>query len=247
MWTWTCSDHLDPVADCVWPAVALGATAPDGGVVVDTFHCNSIDVDPANGNLLVSARQMDSVFYIDKSTGTVLWKMGGAAYTKDGATYIPVADPFFEQHDARLQPGWKATCSGGSGQISVFDDETGLPGPARAVIYDVEVVYADGGTTGDCETAEDAGANRATVAWQRQGPISADALGSFRILADGSRVIGWGIGGTNHPIFTEVDVEGHDLLDFDLDYLGGNASYRAIKVPLTAFDLEALRSTAGLP
>ncbi len=69
------------------------------------------------------------------------------------------------------------------------------------------------------------------------------AMGSFRILPDGSHVIGWGL--IPGQGFTEVDMEGHDLAD--LTFPDGNTTYRAIKVPLGTFDLESLRNTAGLP
>jgi hypothetical protein len=68
-------------------------------------------------------------------------------------------------------------------------------------------------------------------------------MGSFRILPDGSRVIGWGL--TPGAGFTEVDSSGNDLLD--LTFADGNLTYRAVKVPTSAFDLGSLRSTAGLP
>jgi hypothetical protein len=49
-----------------------------------------------------------SVYYVDRTTGTVLWKLGGTPYNKDGATYIEVTgDPqttFRMQHDARFLP-----------------------------------------------------------------------------------------------------------------------------------------------
>jgi hypothetical protein len=206
---------------------------PGGALVVEPFHCNSIEVDAANGNLMISSRHMDSIFYIEKSSGKVLWKMGGATYSKDDATYVPVADPFYRQHDARFPSGWTSACSGGSGQISLFDDETLKSQPARGVVYDVHVA------SGDCPT--DAGVSGATVAWQYQGTKSITATGSFRISADGSRVIGWGESGG--LVFSEVDVSGNDLLDFY--FPEGSSSYRAVKVPLTAFDLSVLRSTAG--
>lgn len=247
--TWLASDHFDPAADSTLPLTGFGAgaTAADGGVVYDVFHCNSIDVDPANGNLLVSAREMDSVFYVDRPSGKVLWKMGGATASKDGATYVAVSDPFFRQHDARLQPGWSPSCNGGSGQVSVFDDETQAPGPARGVVYDVVVGGGDGGST-DCDggPAIDGGTpGQATVAWQYKGKATTAATGSFRISQDGSRVIGWGLGGAPDLAFTEVDVNGNDLLDFS--FSDGNTTYRAIKVPLATFDLGVLRSTAGSP
>jgi hypothetical protein len=240
-WTWLGLDHLDPVKDCTYPQ---SSGTGDAGLIIDPFHCNSIDVDPANGNLLLSGRHMDSVVYIDKATGNILWKMGGAQYTKDNATYVTVPDPFYRQHDARLQPGWAAGCSGGSGQISMFDDETAVPGPARAVVYDVTVGTGDGGAVVDCGVPVDAGA--AANVWQYQGTVSSIVLGSFRISADDSRVVGWGLRAPATSVtFTEVDIHGNNELDFVIDPGTGNTSYRAIKVPLTAFDLSTLRSTAG--
>src|SRR5208337_5415805 len=98
--------------------------------------------------------------------GAVLWKMGGSPYTVEGAPYITVEnDPltsFHGQHDARLLA---------DGEISLFDDQSGKPGPARAVIYAVD---ADAGT--------------ATVAWQYQGTSTSSAMGSFRVQPDGSRI-----------------------------------------------------------
>jgi hypothetical protein len=241
--TWLATSHFDPAVDSTFPTVAFaGATAPDGGTVYDVFHCNSIDVDPASGNLLVSARNMDSVFYVDRSSGTVVWKMGGKAASLDNATYVTVKDAFYRQHDARLQPGWAEGCSGGTGQVSVFDDEYDRKSKARGVVYDV-VVGGDGGTPPD-GGCKDAGLPGATLAWQYQGTSTVALAGSFRILKDGSRVIGWGQGGPS-LVFSEVDLDGHDLLDFS--YGDSEPSYRAIKVPTSAFDIDVLRSTAGLP
>jgi hypothetical protein len=234
VWTWRASDHFDPVVDSIEPV--LGSGPGEGGIVdgIDVYHCNSIDIDRANGNFLVSARQMSSVFYIDAPTGNVLWKMGGSPSSKDNARYISApSPPFTGQHDARLQPGW-STCSGG--QISLFDDETYRDaGPARGVLYDVRLGPSDGGCDG--------GTAGASVVWQYRGTASSASSGSFRISADGSRVIGWGI--QSDLVFTEVDEEQHDLLDFR--FTSANGSYRAIKAPLSAFDLPVLRMTAGLP
>jgi hypothetical protein len=174
---------------------------------------------------------MSSVFYIDRSTGAVVWKMGGSSYTKDNSIYVPVEDPFVQQHDARLQPGWSEAT--GTGQVSVFDDQSDTMAPARGLLLDVTTGV--GGTT-----------PKATVAWQYKGNGGSSNRGSFRISADGSRVIGWGANPSmSHCAFTEVDDGGHALLDFFYD--DGNVSYRAIKVPLSTFDLGLLRRTAGLP
>jgi arylsulfate sulfotransferase len=233
VWKWVGTDHFDAVKDSTYQA---RAAAPDGSTVADPFHCNSIDIDPTNGNLLVSARNMDSVFYIERPSGDVLWKLGGAEYIKDtGATYIPftnAADAFFRQHDARFQPNWSPTTCGGKGEISVFDDETATGRPARAMVIDVDVGVGCGRTG-------------AAAVWQSAGAASAQFMGSFRILPDGSRVIGWGFGGLHTRVFTEVDIKGGDLLDFY--FTDDSWSFRAIKVPITQLDLGLMRTYAGIP
>ena len=217
VWQWDVMDHFDAVQDSTYPIVKPVGMRP----VVNPFHCNSVDVAP-DGDLLVGARNMDSVFLISKATGAVLWKMGGATYTRDGARYIAVqGDPltsFYRQHDVRFLP---------DGTISMFDDHTDRPGAARGVVYSYDVT-----------------AGVATMVWQYQGTQTSSAMGSFRVLPDGSRVIGWG-SGTPGLAFTEVDEAGRDLLDFHFE--DERWTYRAIKVPTAAFDIDVLRSTAGAP
>ncbi len=218
VWQWSATDHFDPVKDATYPTTESVA----GKSVADPFHCNSIDV-AADGDLLISARNMDSVFLISRATGKVLWKMGGSPYTKDGATYLTVTgDPltsFYRQHDARFLP---------DNQVSLFDDETAMSGPARGVIYTYDV-----------------NAGTATFAWQYLGAVSSSAMGSFRVLPDGSRIIGWGEGNTSQLAFTEVDADGNDLLE--LHFTDGDESYRALKVPLTQLDLTLMRNSVNGP
>jgi hypothetical protein len=213
VWEWHALDHFDPVVDSTFPETIH----VDDETVAEVFHCNAVDVD-RHGDYLVSARNMDSVFLVSRETGEVLWKMGGAQYTKDGAPYVAVKnDPlgsFYRPHDARMV---------GPNRVSMFDDQTGTTNPARAVVYDVDV---------------DAGV--ATVAWQYLGTKNSDAQGSFRIQPDGTRVIGWGLGGASSRAFTEVDENGNDLLDVQL--AGGDGTYRVIKVSLGALDIGLLRA-----
>jgi hypothetical protein len=256
--TWRASDHFDPKNDTTYLDSTSEFPGVDGGVYYDVFHCNSIDVDPSNGNYLISARQMDSVFYVAKGTGNVLWKMGGKPASRDNAVYVSVPSPFYRQHDARLQAGWLPGCNGGTGRVSVFDDETSVPPTtdgganpvARGVIYDVIVGAGDGGSgseeCGDGGAPDSGIAGVATLALEYKAQANSLLGGSVRFSADGSRVVGWGVNtiDTFFPILTEYDVAGHPLLDLDFVSLG--SSYRAIKMPLAAFDLTALRNSAGV-
>jgi hypothetical protein len=212
VWQWNALDYLDPIQDCTYP---VGKTY-EGMAVATVFHCNSLDVDETAGTVLLSARDMDTVMLIDMSTSAIVWKMGGSTYTKTGAPYIEItSDPrtsFYRQHDARLMPG---------GMVSMFDDHSSAGGPSRAVIYSVDT------TTGT-----------ATMVWQYTGTANSGGMGSFRVLPDGSRVIGWGLG---YPglAFTEVDEAGRDLKDFI--FPDKRFTYRALKVPSSAFDIATLR------
>jgi hypothetical protein len=217
-WSWDAYDHFDPVKVSTFPTDDFVGT----GNAVNPFHCNALDIQ-ANGDVLVSGRAMDSVFYISRATGDVVWKMGGPQFSLDpGTVFLDITgDPQggpHRQHDARMQPG--------GASFSVFDDETGLSGPARAVVYDFDVTTAS-----------------ATMQWQYVGTTTSDDMGSFRISADGSRVIGWGYTGGDHPAFTEISTAGEDILDFT--FVDSNTTYRAVKVPTSAFDITLLRATAG--
>jgi hypothetical protein len=86
-------------------------------------------------------------------------------------------------------------------------------------------------------------ADAAKVAWEYPGTATSMAAGGFRISADGSRVVNWGYYGVHDVVFTEVDVHKNVLREF---YFTNNTSYRTVKLPLSAFDLDLLRSTAGL-
>jgi hypothetical protein len=216
VWSWRASDHVDPVQESLEPAV----DTINGASIVDVFHFNSIEVD-VSGNLLLSSRHANALFYVDRSTGTVLWKLGGTAYNKDGATHLQVVnDPqtsFNMQHDARFLP---------SGDISLFDDHGATPGGvARGVEY-----------------AVDHQANTATLAFQFLGIAQSEAEGSFRRYADGDSVIAWGHTPTDPRILTEVNADGNDVLDVAF---GGQVSYRAVKVPLSQLDIGVLRATTA--
>lgn len=212
IWRWHASDHISP-RESLHP---LGA---------DIFHCNSVDTDPVSGNVLLSSRETDAVYLIDKTTGLVIWKMGGNSPNHDHAQILSIrGDPegaFHAQHDARFQP---------DGDVSLYDNQSWDASlVARGVEYHI-----------------DSATGTATLVWAYQSPDGRNsrATGSFRRLSGGSdNVVAWGFA-FNSPLFTEVDAQGRVLLS--VTFSSGELSYRAVKVSVTALDHGFLRATAGL-
>jgi arylsulfate sulfotransferase len=64
----------------------------------DAYHLNSMDIDPSNGNVLVSLRHDDEVVELDHKTGAIVWTLGGAS---DDFGLAP-ADKFSHEHHARF-------------------------------------------------------------------------------------------------------------------------------------------------
>src|SRR5699024_4499952 len=100
---------------------------PHGGEV-DPFHLNSLaHVDDGSGDYVVSARHLDAVFRVDRTTKKVEWKLGGAEPGTDPKPHLTViGDPFggpLRPHDARLV----------GDVLTLFDNRSGTSQPARAV------------------------------------------------------------------------------------------------------------------
>lgn len=218
-WDWRASDHFNPATDSTYP----GSSVVSGVTVADVFHCNAIE-PTANGDLMVSARHMDSVFLIDRQTGRIKWKLGGSQQSQDGAQILAIAGApdtaFFRQHDARLLP---------NGNISLFDDHTDMPGVARGVEY-----------------ALDFAAGTARMVRADAGASSVIAMGSYRQAADGSSVAGWGYSLTP-PVLALTEFAPDSSPIFDIALGAGNYSYRALKEPLSTFPSSLFRQPVAQP
>lgn len=222
VWQWDAYDHIDPVAENMFPA----PTPIGGQTVYDVYHCNSIDAD-VSGHLLLSVRHMNAVFHIRRSDGKIVWKLGGKPTNKDGAQIITFQNypqgSISAQHDARYMP---------NGDISVFDDQSFNTAPAQAVEFSLNLTTST-----------------AQPVFQFGSPMNLKsfATGGFRRYSDGHGVVCWGVTGFNGPspggVLSEVDAAGNDVLD--LAFADGDAAYRAVKAPPTAFDINVLSATAG--
>jgi arylsulfotransferase ASST len=179
--------------------VGLDETSFPASGTWDYFHLNSIEVDQ-DENLIVSARYPSAIYKLDRTTGAVMWRLGG---TKSDFELGPGAT-FWFQHDARVRPG---------GLLSLFDDGAEAldhaPEPvSRAIVLSLDVP-----------------AKKATLVQAFPNPNGAltVAMGSAQLLHTGGYFVGWG----TVPEVSEFGPDGS--LVFDATFPGGESSYRAFR------------------
>jgi Arylsulfotransferase (ASST)/FlgD Ig-like domain len=175
---WRSWDHFE-ITD------AIGV--PLGGRVVNYVHGNSIDVD-RDGNLIVSARMMNRVTKISRSTGEILWTLGGK---KNQFRFINDPVGFSRQHAARRLP---------DGNLTLFDN-----GNFRTPPYSRAVEYV-----------LDEARFTARLVWEyRHVPdVFSQFAGYVQRLPTGNTVIGWG---TATPTVTEVTPGGEVVYELSFD------------------------------
>lgn len=192
---WRSWDHFQ-VTDMVYHDI----TAP----VVDYVHGNSLDVD-RDGNILLSSRHMNEVTKISRSTGEILWRLGGRnnqfTFLNEPLAYWGQPFVFSHQHDVKVLP---------DGHLTMFDNGNArVPNFSRAV-----------------EWAIDETAMTATRVWEfRMAPdVYGSAFGSVQRLPNGNTLIGWG---ATLPTLTEVTSQGQIVAQLSFD--PGVASYRSLR------------------
>jgi Arylsulfotransferase (ASST) len=177
LFQWRSDEHVN--FDESYVPVATGSRAP-----WDYFHINSIDVDPADDNLIVSSRNTWTAYKIDRGSGAVLWRLGG----KHSDFAMSPGTHFAFQHDVRRHP---------DGTVTLFDDEGGPPDEAsqsRGLVLALD---------------EQARAVEFIRQYHHSPPVLTQVLGSVQDLDDGHRFVGWG----QSSDFTEYDTSGRAVFD----------------------------------
>jgi hypothetical protein len=165
---------------------------PRGRQTWSAFHVNSVDVD-TDGNLLISARNSCAVYKLDRTTGDIMWTLGG----RDSDFRLNKRTRFCFQHDARRV---------GRGVISIFDNSAGPPNmrrQSRAIKLAVN---------------ERRRTVRLVEQYQHPARILARNQGSARVQANGNMFVGWG----QAPVFTEYSAAGRVLFNGRLTAGKGN-------------------------
>jgi len=160
LFTWHSLDHV-ALSESYQPVPPK--TGKGSGVAYDYFHINSVDPEP-NGDLLVSARNTHAVYEIDKTTGAVVWRLGG----KKSTFTMGPGTPFAWQHDARRQA---------DGTITVFDDEASpaVEKQSRAIRLRL-----------DLKT------KTATLVQSFADGTLSGSQGNVQVLPNGNTFVGWG-------------------------------------------------------
>ncbi len=203
---WRSWDHFEvtDVADDI----------PITASTIDYVHGNSIDLD-VDGNILLSSRNLDEITKIDRTTGDIIWRMGGK---KNQFTFINnpgTPKPFSHQHHFRLLP---------NGHYTMFDNGN-YQTPQRSTAKEFVIDQVN---------------KTATLVWSYVHPqvsgyeVYGSALGSHQPLPNGNHLINWGqvsyVEFADIPNFTEVDSNGNIVWEFrfvDSTFI----SYRALKFP----------------
>lgn len=133
--------------------------------IVDYVHGNALQLD-GDGNILLSSRHFDEITKIDRSTGDIIWRMGGR---NNEFALVGDVDWFSSQHDIRRLA---------NGNITLFDNGN-LLRRSRSVEYAVDEIN-----------------KVMTLVWQyRNTPdVWGWAMGSSQRLPGGNTLIGWGAG-----------------------------------------------------
>jgi hypothetical protein len=169
--------------------------------ITEFVHMNAIDID-TDGNILVSARHLSEVTKIDRDSGAIIWRLGGAH------------NSFTFANDSLNGPSYQHQISAlGNDHYMVFDNgDYHSPQISRAVEYQLDPTNMT-----------------ATLVWQfRDAPDKyAWYCGSAQRLPTGNTFIDFVIAG--YPKATEVDSNG--VKHFELSLVPSSDSYRAFRFP----------------
>jgi hypothetical protein len=200
LWTWRTRDHINLSESGTRPWFPIMGN--------DIIHMNAIEPDGEDA-LLFSARHLDAIYHITKSTGAIDWKLGGSART-ESLTVIGDTRPsaigatgqaLSGQHDVRLLA---------DRTVTLHDNGTNANRPPFAIRYRIDEIAR---TAEVVETVQDP---RAT---------SAVCCGSARRLPGGNWLVQWGF----NPYLSELDPSGNPVVTISYN-LGATFSYRAAPV-----------------
>lgn len=163
----------------------------NGPNVVDWTHFNAVEMDD-DGNILVSSRHFNEITKIDRTTGNIIWRLGGK---QNYFNFINDSAMFRGQHDIR---------SLGNGNYTLFDDGNPKPPfkPARGKEYHLNTTNM-----------------QADLVWSfmENANTASQATGGLQRLPNGNTLIDWGVLNNYNLVFNVVDNSGNKVFEIAFD------------------------------
>jgi hypothetical protein len=188
---WRCWDHFN-----VTDAIHENLTA----ATIDMVHMNAVDLDH-DGNILISSRNLSEITKINRETGEIMWRLGGA---NNEFTFVNDPHGISYQHSIRALP---------NENYLLFDNGSYHSPPfSRAVEYQLDVEQ-----------------KTATLVWEyRNNPdYYTESIGNVQRLSNGNILINWG--GRGLPKLAEIRPDGS--MAYELDFILPIKCYRTFRFP----------------
>ena len=217
VWSWDAAAHIALTeTDRLWWDTILNPTGPSFGFGFDNYHWNS--AQQLGNYILLSFRHENAVYLVDKTTGSIVWKLGG---TKTAQSLKIVGDPVFSVAGNGFGGQHYARFSGSTGAITLQDNGTNRNRAPRGVRYVISLSK-----------------RTATLVESISDPLAPDSAccGSAAKLTTGNWVASWGF----NPIVTELSPLG--VRQFLITFAPGTFSYRVDPVMPGVLTIAQLRA-----
>ena len=156
---------------------------------IDYVHGNSVELD-IDGNIIISCRHMNEVTKINRSTGELIWRIGGK---KNQFQFLNDPRGFTYQHDVRRIA---------NGNLTIFDNGS-LSTPRYSSSLEYTINEAD---------------KSLTLTWNYFNSYHHSwSMGNSQRLDNGRTFIGWG--GSWNPAATEIEYDGTKTFEMRFDSL----------------------------
>ncbi|KJZ73696.1 hypothetical protein HIM_06814 [Hirsutella minnesotensis 3608] len=223
---WHSLDHVSPNDSKLPLPQGLAGTGHNSSTAWDYFHINSV-VKGDDGHYLLSARHASTIFKINGTDGSIIWRVGGNR--SDFKLGKDVEFGF--QHHARYLPGGNDTVD----LISLFDNSV-YGSESNGKPKDVKIFdYSRGKYIALDHRRHEAKLVQAFL--PPNNSILSKSQGSLQTIPGGNVLINWGSEGQ----ITEYDPQGKILFHAHLDSgrLANNVqNYRAFKFNWTGYSPE---------
>lgn len=204
---------------------------------MDYAHVNSVYIDPKDDNLLVSLRSQYAIYKINRTTGDLMWALGGTLNSFSGLDDYKDADGnlLVGQHYARYLG---SDIAGDNNTVTVFDNHTSYEGNTTRMLT---ITLDENAKTATASVINGSDLDKLTAKkhWSTH-------CGVYEIQAKGSAFMGWGSNVildmkaetvSSHALLTDYDTV-KNVITFELNvernshYLSSPQpcfSYRAYK------------------